>query len=138
MILREGEWFWDIRICLKDTIQFLYFFMRFLSDHGRSGNLFVGSATSITRFTQLCAQRAWRGILVLDHPFGSENWGYVHSAMHNALLDNILNRLLVYLYNVVNLLIRGDAPYERSSKLANEMILQNIKVDQTLISLSLA
>jgi hypothetical protein len=35
------------------------------------------------------------------------------------------------LYDVVNLLIPGDAPYEKSFKLADEMIIQNIKVSQT-------
>jgi len=130
-IVQEAEWLWEVRTCMNDKIQFLYIFMRFLSNHGRSGNLFVGSAISITHFAQVCAQRAWRVILVLDHPFGSENWRYVHSAIPNALLDNILDRLLVYLYDVMNLLIPGDAPYEKSSKLANETILQNIKVSQT-------
>jgi hypothetical protein len=78
LIVKEAEWLWEVRTCMNDKIQFLYFFMCFLSNHERSGNLFVGSAISITHFAQVCAQRAWRGILVLDHPFGSENWRYVH------------------------------------------------------------
>ena len=123
---------------MTDNIQFLYFLMHFLSNHERSGDLFVGSAISITHFAQVCAQRAWRGILVLDHPpIASENRRYVHSAIPNALLDNILDRLLLYFHNVMNLLILGDAPYEKSSKLANEMIIQDIKVSQTPISSSL-
>ena len=117
---------------MTNKIQFLYVFMRFLSDHRRSGNLFVGSAISITHFAQVCALRAWRGISVLDHPFGSENWKYVHSTIPNALIDNIIDRLLVYLCDVMNLLILGDAPYEKSFKLAGyEMIIQTIKVSQT-------
>ena len=75
--------------------------------------------------------------MVLDHPLGSENWRYVHSAIPNALSGNILDRLLVYLYDVMNLLILGDAPYERISKLTHEMVIQNIKVSQTPISCSL-
>ena len=55
----------------------------------------------------------------------------------DALLDNILDRLLVYLYDVMNLLIPSDGLHENSSKLADAMIIQNIKVGQTLISLSL-
>ena len=139
LIVREAEWFWDVQTCmnLKDNVQFLYFFLRFLSNHGRSGNIFVGSAISITHFAQVCAQRAWKGIVVLDHRFGSENWRYVHSAIPNALLDNIPNRLLVYLYDVMNVLIPGDIPYERSYELASEVIIQNIKVRQTPISLNL-
>ena len=123
---------------MNDKDQFLYFFMHFLSDHGTSGNLFVGSATSIAHFAQVCVQRAWRDILVLDHPFGSENWMYVHSAIADALLDNILDRLLLYLYDVMNLLIPGDAPHERNNTLAKEMIIQNIEVSQTPIFLALA
>ena len=67
----------------------------------------------------------------LDHLFGSENWRYVQSTIPNALLYNVLDRLLIYLDDVVNLLISGDAPYEESSMLAHEMIIQNIKVSQT-------
>ena len=111
-----------------------YFVVHFLSDDGRSDNLFVGSAISITHFAQVCAQRACGGILVLDHPFGWENWRYVHSAIPNVLSDDVLDRLLVYLYDVMNLLIPGDPPYERSPKLTREMVIQNIKVSQNPIS----
>ena len=131
LILQEAEWLWNVRTRMNDEIQFLYFFMCFLSNHGRSGNLFVGSAISTTHFAQVCAQRAWRGILVLNHPFSSENRRYVHSAILNALLDNILHRLLIYLYDVMNLLIPSDSPFEESSMLADEMIIQNIKVSHT-------
>ena len=74
--VQGAEWFWEVRRYMEDKIQFLYFFMCFLTNHGRSVNLFVGSAISITHFAQVCAQRAWRDISVLDsdHPFGSENW----------------------------------------------------------------
>ena len=122
---------------MKDKIQFLYFFMCFLSNHGRSVNLFVGSAISITHFAQVCAQRALRDILVLDHPFGSENWRYVHSATPYALLDNILDRLLVHLCDVTDFLFPAFGPYKMSSELAVEIIVQKIKVSQTPISLSL-
>ena len=111
--------------------------MCFLSNYGRSGNLFVGSAISITHFAQFCAQRAWRGISAVDHSVDSEHWGYVHSTIPNALVDNILDRLLVYLHGVLNLIIPSDAPYGRSSKFAVETIIQNIKVSQTPISLSI-
>ena len=130
LIVREAEWLWEVRTCMDDKIPFMYFFMCFLSNYRRSGNLFVGDATSITHFAHACAQRAWRGISVLDHPFGSENWRYVDSTVPTALLDNVLDRLLVYLYDVMNLLIHGDA-YEKSPKLANETIIQNIKVSHT-------
>ena len=135
LIVQEAEWFWEVGRCMKDKIQFLHFFMCFLSNPGRSANLFVGSAISITHFAQVCAQNAWRGILVSDRPFGSENWKYVHSAIPNALSDNIPDRLLVYLNDMLNLLIPGDAPYEKSLKLADEVIIQNIKVSQIPISL---
>ena len=118
-------------------LQFLYFFMCFLSNHGRSVNLFVGSAISITHFAQVCAQRALRDILVLEHPFGSENWRYVPSATPYALSDNILDRLLVHLSDVMDLLFPALDPYEMSSELAVEIIVQQIKVSQTPISLSL-
>ena len=137
LIAREAEWVSDVRTFTNDEIQFRYFFKCFLSNPGRSGNIFVGRAITITHFAQVCAQRAWRGISVLDHPSGSENWRYIHSAISNALLDNILDRLLVYLYDVMNLLIPGYANFEESSKLADEMLIQNIKVSQALISLSL-
>ena len=137
-IVQEAEWLWVDQTLMKDKVQFLYLFMGFLSNHGRSGNVFVGSAISIAHFAQVCAQKAWTGILVLDHPFGSENWRYVHSAIPHALLDNILDRLLVYLYDLMNLLIFGDAHHNKSYNLTHEMIIQNIKVSQTLISLSLA
>ena len=137
LILREAEWFWHVRTCMHDKFQFCYLFTRFLSNRERSGNLFVGSAISITHFAQVCAQRAWTDILVLDRPSGSENWRYVHSAIPSALLDNILDRLLVYLYDIMNLLIPGDVSYEKRLKLTNEVIIQNIKVSQTPISLSI-
>ena len=137
LIVQEAEWLWEVQTSMGDKTPFLYFFMCFLSSHGRSGNLFVGSAISITHFAQVCAQRAWTGISVLDHPFGSENWRYVRSAVPNALLDNVLDRLLIYLYDVMNLLIPRDAPYQKGSKLANETIIQLIKVSQTPISSSL-
>ena len=137
LIVQEAEWLWELQTCMEDKTLFLYFFMCFLSSHGRSGDCFVGSAISTTHFAQVCAQRAWRGILVLDHPFGSENWRYIQFAVPNALFDNVLDRLLIYLYDVMNLLIPSDAPYEKSSKLANETIIQIIKVSQTPISLSL-
>ena len=60
----------------------------------------------------------------------------VHCAIPKALLDNLPDRSLVYLHDVMNLLIPGDAPYEKSCKLATEMIIQNIKVSQTPIFLS--
>ena len=132
LIAREAEWVWDVRTSMNDEIPFRYFFMCFLSNHARSGNIFVGRATTITHFAQVCAQRAWRGISVLDHPSGSENWRYVHSTISNALLDNILDRLLVYLYDVMNTLIPGDPPSNKNYKLTGEMINQNIKVSQTL------
>ena len=122
---------------MKDEIQFLYFFMYFLSDHGRSANLFVGSAISITHFAQVCAQRAWTDILVLDCSYGSENWRYAHSAIPSALLDNILDRLLVYFYDIMNLLIPGDATYEKRLKPADEVMILNIKVSQMPIFLSI-
>ena len=137
LMLREAEWFWEIRTWKKGETQFLFIFTSFLSNHKRSGNLLVGSAISITHSAQVCAQKAWTGILALDHPFGSENWRYVHSAIPNALPDNILDRLLVYFYEAINLLIFGDAPYERSHSLTHEMIIQNIKVSQNSVSSSL-
>ena len=126
--VQGAEWFWEVRRYMEDKIQFLSFFMCFLSNYGRSVNLFVGSAISITHFAQVCAQRALRDILVLDHPFGSENWRYVHSAIPYARLDNALDRLLIHLYDVMDLLIPAFAPYERSSKLAVEIIVQKIRV----------
>ena len=72
------------------------------------------------------------GILVLNRQFSWENWTYVHSAIPNALLDNIPDRLLVYLYDAMNLLIHGDA-HEKSCKFVTEMIIHNIKVSQTPI-----
>ena len=134
LIVREAVWFWGARTRMIHNAQFLHFFMCFLSNHGRSGNIFVGRAISITHFAQVCALRAWRGISVLDHPFGSENWKYVHSTIPNMLLDNILDRLLVYFYDVMNFLTLGA---ETSYHLDNEMIIHNIKVGQTPISLSL-
>ena len=138
LILQEVKWFWEVRKRMNKELQFLYLFKCFLSNHQRSGNIFVEGADSFssipistTRFAQACAQKAWRGILGLMHPFSSENRGYVHSAIPNALLDNMLDRLLVYLYEVMNLLIPSDAPLEESSKLADEMIIQNTKVSQT-------
>ena len=137
--VQGAEWFWGVRGCLKDKIQFLYFFMCFLSNPGRSVNLFVGSAISITHFAQVCAQRALRDILVLEHPFGSEIWRYVHSTIPYALLDNVLDRLLIHLYDVMDLLFPAFkfGPFEMSSELAVEIIVQKIKVSQTPISLSL-
>ena len=76
--------------------------------------------------------------MILDHPFGLENWRYVHSAIPNVLLNNILDRLLIYLYDIMNLLIPSDAPHEKSWKLADEVIIQNIQVSQTPTSLSLS
>ena len=38
---------------------------------------------------------------------------------------------------MLNLLISSNAPYEKSLKLTDEVIIQNIKVSQTLISLSI-
>ena len=134
MILQEAGRFREFRKHVKDEIQFLHFFMRFLSNRGRSGNLFVGSAISITHFAQVCAQRVWRGILVLSRP---NNRPYVHSAIPTVLLDNILDRVLVYLHDVMNLLIPGDVPSEYGLSLADETIIQNIKVSQTPIALSL-
>ena len=133
MIVQEADWLLEVRTYMNDQSKFLYFFMCFLSNYGRSGNLFVGSAISITHFAQFCAQRAWRGISAVDHSVDSEHWGYVHSTIPNALVDNILDRLLVYLHGVLNLIIPSDAPYGRSSKFAVETIIQNIKVSQTLI-----
>ena len=127
LILQEAAWFWNARIQMNDKIQFLYLFMRFLSDDRRSGNIFVGNAISITHFALVCAQRVWRDISVLDHPFGSENWMYVHSAIPNALLHNVRDRLFVHLCDVMDLLIHGHAPDE-SSKPADKKIIQNIKV----------
>ena len=137
LITRQAAWFWKLRTQMDDEIQFLYFFMHFLSNHGRSGNLFIGNAISITHFAQVCAQRAWRDISVLDPSFGSENWMYVHSAIPNALLHNVPDRFLVHLCDVMDLLIRGHVSDEQSSKPADETIIQNIKVSQTPISLSL-
>ena len=74
---------------------------------------------------QVCAQRVWRGILALSSQFGLEIWTYVHSAIPNALLDNTPDRLLVCLYDGMSLLIPSDAHYEKSCKLATEMIIQN-------------
>ena len=119
---------------MKDEFQFLDFFMYFLSNHGRSGNLFVGNAISTTHFAQVCALRVWRDIFVLSC---SDNRPYVHSAIPNALLDNILDRVLAYLYDVMNLLITSDVPLENSFELADETMIQNIKVGQTPIYLSL-
>ena len=132
LIAREAQWLWKVRRSMDNKNQFLYYFMRFLSNHERSGNLFVGSAISTAHFAQVCAERAWRGILVLDHQFMSENWGYVHSTIPNALLDNILDRLLVYFNDVMNLII--GVPYARSSAVD---IIQHTKVSQTPISFSL-
>ena len=74
-IAQEAQWFSKVRIAQyrNRSVQFRYFLMRFLSDHGRSGNLFVGSASSTTHFAQVCAQRAWRAILVLNHPLSLSN-----------------------------------------------------------------
>ena len=140
LIEQEDKWLWDARTHMNHNSQFRYFFMCFLSNHGRSGNMFVGRAISITHFAQVCALRAWRSISVLDHRGGSENWKYVHSAIPNVLLDNILDRLLVYLYDVMNLLILGAAhetSYHRYHRLDNEMVIRNIKVSQIPIYLSL-
>ena len=52
-----------------------------------------------------------------------------------CMLDNILDRLLRYFHDVMNLII--DAPYEGSFNLADDMIILNIKVSQTPISFSL-
>ena len=79
LILQEAEWLWRVRRRIKDEIAFLNFLMGFLSNHGRSDNIFVGNAISTTHFAQVCAQRAWRGIS--NHPFSSENRRYVHSAI---------------------------------------------------------
>ena len=130
LIVKEVEWLWEVREGTNDKIRFFHFFMHFLSHHERSANAFVGSAISITHFARVCALRVWRDILVLGQPLGSEIREYVHSAIANVLLDNILHRLLLYSYHVMNILISGDAPSERSYKLANEMIIQNIKVSQ--------
>ena len=127
LILKEGGWFWNARTRMNNT-KFLYFFMRFLSNQRRSGRLFVGPAISITHFAQVCALRVWRDILVLGQPFESEIREYVHSAITTALLDNILYRLLLYSYHVMNLLTSGDPSYERSYNLSHEMVIQNIKV----------
>ena len=135
--VQGAEWFWEVRRHMEDKIQFLYFFMCFLSNHGRSVNVFVGSAISTAHFAQVCTQRVLRDILVLDHPFGSENWRYVRSTTPYALLDNILNRLLVHLCDVMDLLFPAFGPYETSSELAIEIIVQKIKVSQTPISSSL-
>ena len=133
LMLREVTWFWNLRLEMDDEIQFLHLFKHFLSNHRRSGNLFVGNAISTTHFAQVCAQRVWRDILVLDHPFGSENWMYVHSAIPNALLHNVQDRLFVHFCDVMDLLIRGNTPDEMSSKPADETIIQNIEVSQTPI-----
>ena len=130
LVLQEAAWFLNVRQ-MDDKIQFLYLFMHFLSNHGRSSNLFVGNAISITHFAQVCAQTVWRGILVLD-PFDLENWMYVHSVTPNMLLDDMLDRLFVHLSNVMDLLMCGDAPDEKSYKPADQTIMQNIKVSQTL------
>ena len=79
LILREAEWFWQVRTCMHHKFQFCYLFMHFLSNRVRSRNLYVGNAISITPLAQVCAQRALTDILVLDHPYGSENWRYVHN-----------------------------------------------------------
>ena len=136
LLVQEAEWLLEVRRSMNDTYKFLHFFMYFLSNHGRSGNLFVGSAISITHFAQVCAQRAWRGISVLDHPFGSENWRYVHSAILNVLLDNIPDRLLIFLYDVMNLSNPGRT-LGQSSRLTHETTIKNIKVSEAPISLSL-
>ena len=44
--------------------------------------------------------------------------------------------MLVYLYDVMNLLIPGCASFGDSAKLADETIIRNIKVGQTPLSLS--
>ena len=137
LIVQEAEWWSEVRTHMEDKIQFLYSFMGFLSNHRRSGNVYIGRAISMTHFAYVCAQKAWTGISVLDRPTGSENWRYVYSAIPNAPLDNILDRLLVYLYDAMNLLIFSGASYEKSYNLTHEMVIQNIKVSQTLISLSL-
>ena len=62
---------------------------------------------------------------------------YVHSAIPNALLHNVQDRLFIHLCDVMDLLIHGHAPDEKSSKPADKKIIQNIKVSQTPISLSL-
>ena len=136
LILQEAQWLWRVRARMEDEIGFRYFLMRFLSNHGRAGNIFVGSAISTTHFAQVCAQRARRDILGLNYS-SSENRMYVHSAILNALLDDILDRLLVYLHYVMNLLISGYAPFGESSKLADETLIQNINVSRAPISLSL-
>ena len=133
---QEAEWLWQIRKRMEDEIGFLDFLMRFLSNHGRAGNLFVGSAISTTHFAHVCAQRAWRGILGVNHS-SSENRRYSHSAIPNALFGNILDRLLVYLYDVINFLIPGYVPFGESSRLADETLIRKIKVSQAPISLSL-
>ena len=120
---------------MNDKFQFRYLFMSFLSNHERSGNLFVGNAISIAHFAQVCAQRVWRGILPADHQFSSGDQGYVHSTIPTALLDNILDSLLFYFHDVMNLII--DAPYEGSFNEVDDMIIHNIKVSQTPISFSL-
>ena len=135
--VQGAEWFWEVRRYIEDKIQSLYFFMCFLSNHGRSVNVFVGSAISTAHFAQVCAQRVLRDILVLDHPFGLENWRYVDSTTPYALLDNILNRLLIHLCDVMDLLFPAFRRDEVSSELAVEIIVQKIKVSQTPISLSL-
>ena len=136
LILQEVRSFGELATQKEDKFQFLSFFMRFLSSRGRSSNLFVGSAMSTTHFAQVCAQKVWRDISVLSRPC---NRPYVHSTIPNmALLDNILDRLLVYLYDLMNLLIFGNAPYVKSHNVAHEIIIQDIRVSQTPISLCLA
>ena len=135
--VQGANWFWAVQRCMEDKNQFLYFFMCFLSNHQQSVNLFIGSAISITHFAQVCTQRVLTDILVLDHPFGSENWRYIHCIIPNALLDNILDRLLIHLCNVMDLLFPAFGPYETSSELTIDIIVQKIKVSQTPISLSL-
>ena len=55
----------------------------------------------------------------------------------NALFHNVRDRLFVHLCDVMDLLIHGHAGDEKSSKPADKTIIQNIKVSQTPISLSL-
>lgn len=139
LILQEAEWFWHVRTRITDKVQFLHLFMGFLSNDRRSGEVYVGSAISIAHFAHVCAQKAWTGLELGARwrvLYGSERRRYVDSAIPDALLDDILHRLAAYLYDVMNLLIFGDAPRQKSDKLTPEMLTQNIKVSYTPISLS--
>ena len=85
-IRQEAEWFWEVQKWMKGETQFLIFFMSFLSNHGWSINLFVGSAITSTHFSQVCAQMAWRGIWFWTASLAGKIGGHLYIGNFSAVL----------------------------------------------------